>query len=144
MTVADGRTARVRVDYSQYQVAAGAEMTVGDDSVPGLLRDMGRQAVAVLTGLQSGVITVTAHAVATAPAQVDPGWDVVAETDLDCPEGITGRTTRLTSCSCYSTHQDWEYGATRSSTSRQRGSHSYGHGQPAAGPRSSGRRQPAV
>jgi hypothetical protein len=65
MTVADGRTARVRVDYSQYQVAAGAEMTVGDDGVPGLLRDMGGQAVAVLTGLQSGVITVTAHAVAT-------------------------------------------------------------------------------
>jgi hypothetical protein len=49
---------------------------------------MGGQAVAVLTGLQSGVITVTAHAVPTAPAQVDPGWDVVAETDLDCPEGI--------------------------------------------------------
>ena len=53
MTVADGRTARVRVDYSQYQVAAGAEITVGDDSVPGLLRDLGGQAVAVLTGLQS-------------------------------------------------------------------------------------------
>ena len=88
MTEADGRTARVRVDYSQYQVAAGAEITVGDDSVPGLLRDLGGQAVAVLTGLQSGVIAVTAHAVATAPAQVDPGWDVVAETDLDCPGGI--------------------------------------------------------
>jgi hypothetical protein len=88
MTVADGRTARVRVDYSQYQVAAGAEMTVGDDSVPGILRDMGGQAVAVLTGLQSGVITVTARAVATSPAQVDSGWEVVAETDLDSPEGI--------------------------------------------------------
>lgn len=88
MTVTSGRTARVRVDYSQYQVAAGPEMTVGDDSVPGILRDMGEQAVAVLSGLPSGVITVTAQAVATAPAEVDPGWDVVAETDLDCPEGV--------------------------------------------------------
>ena len=48
MTVGDGRIARVRVDYSQYQVAAGAEMAVGDDSVPGLLRDLSGQAVAVL------------------------------------------------------------------------------------------------
>jgi hypothetical protein len=87
MPASNGRTARVRVDYSQYQVAAGGDTTVGDDSVPGILRDLGAQAVAVLTGLQWGTITVTADAVTTAPVQVDPGWDVVAETDLDCPEG---------------------------------------------------------
>jgi hypothetical protein len=39
MTVAGGRTARVRVDYSQYQVAAGAEITVGDTVRIGLRRD---------------------------------------------------------------------------------------------------------
>jgi hypothetical protein len=38
MTVAGGRTARVRVDYSQYQVAAGAEITVGDTVRIGLRR----------------------------------------------------------------------------------------------------------
>jgi hypothetical protein len=84
---ARGRAVLVRVDYSQYHVAAGSDMAAGDDSVPGLLQDMGPQAVAVITGRQYGTITVTARAVTAPPTQVDPGWDVVAETDLDCPEG---------------------------------------------------------
>ncbi len=88
MTASSGRAARVRVDYSQYQVAAGSDMAAGDDSVPGLLQDLGPQAVAVITGRQYGTVTVTARAVTAPPAQMDPGWDVVAETDLDCPEGV--------------------------------------------------------
>jgi hypothetical protein len=78
----------VSVDYSQYQVAAGPDIDVGEESVPGLLRDLGPQAVAVITGLQSGTITVTAQAVQAPPGDVAPGWDVIAETDLYCPEGI--------------------------------------------------------
>jgi hypothetical protein len=82
------RPARVSVDYHQYQVAAGPDIDVGDDRIPGLLGDLGPQAVVVITGLQWGKITVTAAAVPMAPTELDPGWDVIAETDLECPEGV--------------------------------------------------------
>jgi hypothetical protein len=88
MTASKGQVARVRVDFSQYQVAAGPDMLVGDDVIPGLLVGLGPQAVAVLTGLQAGTVKVTAQALTAAPAGLEPGWDVAAETDLDCPEGV--------------------------------------------------------
>lgn len=89
MTSAGPRAARVEADYSQYTVAAGPDIEVepGEDTVPGLLRGLGPQAVAVITGLQAGAITVTAQALPGPPGPPEPGWDVVAETDLDCPGG---------------------------------------------------------
>lgn len=84
---AASRAARVRVDFSQYQVAGGPGIVVGDDIVPGLLRDLGPQTVAILTGLHSGTIAVTAEGLTAPPDRVAPAWDVVAETDLDCPDG---------------------------------------------------------
>jgi hypothetical protein len=85
--MATGQQARVWADYSQYWVAAGPDIEVGDDLAPGLLADLGSQAVAVITGLRYGNVKVTAQAVPTPPAGMDPGGDVVAETDLECPEG---------------------------------------------------------
>jgi hypothetical protein len=82
------RAARVWVDYSQYWLRSGPDVGGGGDSVPGLLRDLGPQAVAVITGLHDGRVTVTAQAVPGPPAGLDPGWDVAAETDLECPDGV--------------------------------------------------------
>src|SRR5579859_6891636 len=82
------RIARVSVDYSQYWVAAGPDIVAGDERVPGLLTDLGPQAVAVITGRQWGKVPVTAMAVPATPGEVDDGWDVVAETDLECAEGV--------------------------------------------------------
>jgi len=87
VTVTRPRAARVSVDYSQYWVAAGPDIETGGESVPGLLSGLGPQAVAVTTGLHWGTVTVTARAVPSPPADLDPGWDVAAETDLECPEG---------------------------------------------------------
>jgi hypothetical protein len=75
------------VDYSQYGVAAGPDIEAGEETIPGLLTGLGPQAVAVITGLQWGQLPVTARAAPVPPAGIDPGWDVVAETDLECPEG---------------------------------------------------------
>jgi len=88
MAVAGNRAARVAVDYSQYWVRSGPDIGGGDDSVPGLLVDLGPQAVAVITGLHDGRVTVTAQAVQAPPASLDPGWDVAAETDLEFPDGV--------------------------------------------------------
>lgn len=82
------RAAKVAADYSQYWVAAGPDIDEPRDLIPGLLVGLGSQAVAVITGLQWGDVTVTARAVPEPCAEVDPGWDMVAETDLDCPEGM--------------------------------------------------------
>lgn len=86
-TAAHERTARVSVDYSQYWVAAGADIDVGGELIPGLLMGLGSQAVAVMTGKQQGTVPVHARALPGAPVEIEHGWDVVAETDLDCPEG---------------------------------------------------------
>jgi hypothetical protein len=88
MTAAGDRAVRVSVDYSQYWVAAGPDIEPGEEIVPGLLLGLGPQAVAVLTGVQSGRVTVSARAVPEPPAVAGAGWDVVAEADLDCPEGV--------------------------------------------------------
>jgi hypothetical protein len=88
MAGAGGRAARVWVDYSQYWVRAGPDVGGGADSVPGLLRELGPQAVAVITGLHDGRVTVTAWALQAPPAGLDRGWDVVAEIDLECPDGV--------------------------------------------------------
>jgi hypothetical protein len=82
------RAARVWVDYSQYWVRAGPDVGGGADIVPGLLRELGPQAVAVITGLHDGRVTVTARALQAPPAGPDPDWDVAAETDLECPGGV--------------------------------------------------------
>jgi hypothetical protein len=81
------KTARVTADYHQYQVAAGPDIDVRGDLLPGLLAGLGPQAVAVITGLQYGDITVTAQALPAPPERAEPGWDVAGETDLECPEG---------------------------------------------------------
>lgn len=86
-TAAYERTARVSVDYSQYWVAAGTDIDVGDELIPGLLTSLGSQAVAVIAGRQWGTVPVRARALPGDPAEIESGWDVVAETDLDCPEG---------------------------------------------------------
>lgn len=88
MTTAGPRSARVAVDYSQYWVAAGPDLDEAGDSIPGLLVSLGPQGVAVITGLQAGEVSVAAQVVPAQPAAVESGWDVVGETDLDCPEGI--------------------------------------------------------
>src|ERR1022692_824253 len=86
--IAMGRqVAKVSVDYSQYWVAAGPDIEPGEETIPALLLSLGPQAVAVITGLQSGRIAVTARTAPTAPTEIYPGWDVVAETDLECAEG---------------------------------------------------------
>jgi hypothetical protein len=87
MAVRKARRARVWVDHGQYHVMAGPEMDVGAETIPGLFLDLGPEGVAVLTGLYMGKITVTAAGLTAAPAELDEGWDVVAETDLVCPEG---------------------------------------------------------
>jgi uncharacterized protein YndB with AHSA1/START domain len=87
MAVPKPRAAKVSVSYSQYYVQGGPDQEVGDDLIPGLLTDLGPQAVMVITGLQDGRITVTARALASPPPEVEPGWDVVGETDLESPEG---------------------------------------------------------
>jgi hypothetical protein len=79
--------AKVLADYSQYEVAAGPDLTDGGDLIPGLLYSMGPQGVAVITGVQYGRVKVSARGLTAPPAAIEPGWDVVAETDLDCPEG---------------------------------------------------------
>jgi hypothetical protein len=86
---AGSQAARVQADYSQYWVAAGPDIDIepGEDTIPGLLRGLGPQAVAVITGLQSGGVTVTARTAPARPVALEPGWDVVAETDLVCSEG---------------------------------------------------------
>jgi len=90
MRIGSGRPTRVWVDHSQYHVIAGPEMNVGEESIPGLLLDLGREAVAVLTGLYMGKIPVTAQALSGAPGEPEDGWDVIGETDLDCPDGSIG------------------------------------------------------
>jgi hypothetical protein len=75
------------VDYSQYWVAAGPEISVGEEIIPGLFVDLGPQAVAVQTGLRQGTVAVAAESMLAAPAEVDEGWDVIAETDLESPDG---------------------------------------------------------
>jgi hypothetical protein len=90
MQIGSGRPVRVWVDHSQYHVMAGPEMNVGEESIPGLFLDLGRQAVAVLTGLYMGKIPVTAQALTAAPGEPEDGWDVIGETDLDCPDGSIG------------------------------------------------------
>src|SRR5262249_49595499 len=72
MAVAGNRAARVAVDYSQYWVRSGPDIDGGGDSVPGLLVDLGPQAVAVLTGLHDGRATVTAQAAQEPPSGLDP------------------------------------------------------------------------
>jgi hypothetical protein len=87
MAAAASRAARVSVEYSQYWVSAGADLEAGQEVVPGLLTSLGPHGVAVFTGLQSGRLRVSAGVLTGPPGEVEPGWDVVAETDLDCPEG---------------------------------------------------------
>ena len=74
MRIGSGRPARVWVDHSQYHVLARPEMNVGEESIPGLFLDLGRQAVAVLTGLYMGKIPVTARALTAAPGEPEDGW----------------------------------------------------------------------
>jgi len=87
MRIGGARRVRVWVDHSQYHVLAGPDMIVGEESIPGLFLDLGAQAVAVLTGLYMGKIPVTAQALTAAPDEPEDGWEVVGETDLDCPDG---------------------------------------------------------
>lgn len=90
MAIRKPRPARVWVSYGQYYVLGGLDReVVGDDSdlVPGLLRDLGPQGVMVITGLHTGKITVTARALPEPPLELEPGWDVVGEADLESPEG---------------------------------------------------------
>ncbi len=82
------RSARVWVDYFSYWIAAGPDIEVGEEIVPGLLTSLGPQAVSVTAGRQMGHVTVRAKAITEPPADIDPAWNVVAETDLECPEGI--------------------------------------------------------
>ncbi|HEY1919919.1 MAG TPA: hypothetical protein VGH27_30475 [Streptosporangiaceae bacterium] len=87
MSDAEQQAAKVSVDYSQYWVAAGPDISPGQDVISGLLLSLGPQAVAIVTGVQWGEVTVAARAIPEPPNQVDPSWDVIAETDLECPEG---------------------------------------------------------
>jgi hypothetical protein len=90
MAAGKPRAAKVFVSYSQYYVQAGLDRQdggVGDDLIPGLLTGLGPQEVMVITGLQTGTITVTASALSVPPTELDPGWDVAGETDLESPEG---------------------------------------------------------
>jgi hypothetical protein len=90
MQIGRRQRARVWVDHSQYHVLAGPEMNVGEESIPSLFLDLGPQAVAVLTGLYMGKVPVTAQALAATPGEPEDGWDVIGETDLDCPGGSIG------------------------------------------------------
>jgi hypothetical protein len=86
--IATGRRAGwVSADYSQYWVTGGPDINAGEETVPGLLLSLGPQGVAVLTGLEAGRVAVATRALPSPPAELDPGWEVVAETDLECPEG---------------------------------------------------------
>jgi hypothetical protein len=76
VTSRQDKAARVFVDYSQFWVAGGSKVTIGGEIVPHLLLDLGPQAVAVLTGLHSGTLTVTARILPAAPAEVDSNWEV--------------------------------------------------------------------
>jgi uncharacterized protein YndB with AHSA1/START domain len=90
MAAGKPRAARVFVSYSQYYVQAGLDRQdggVGADLIPGLLTGLGPQEMMVITGLQTGKITVTARALSAPPPELEPGWDVVGETDLESPEG---------------------------------------------------------
>jgi activator of Hsp90 ATPase-like protein len=79
--------ARVSAEYSQFWVAGGADIGPSAELIPGLLLGLGPQGVAVLTGREAGPVTVTARAVPAPPGDVDADWDVVAETDIDSPDG---------------------------------------------------------
>jgi hypothetical protein len=90
MAAGKPRAAKVFVSYSQYYVQAGLDRQdggVGDDLISGLLTGLGPQEVMVITGLHTGKVTVTARALSAPPRELEPGWDVVGETDLESPEG---------------------------------------------------------
>jgi uncharacterized protein YndB with AHSA1/START domain len=83
------RPARVSVSYSQYYILGGLDLDGGrgNDVIPGLLTELSPQELMVITGLNTGWITVTARSLAGPPAELEPGWDVVGEADLESPEG---------------------------------------------------------
>ena len=90
MAIRKSRPARVWVSYSQYHVIGGLDREgsdVGGDLIPGLLTEVGPQEVMVITGMQTGKITVTARGLPGPPIELEPGWDVVGEADLESPEG---------------------------------------------------------
>ena len=92
MAIRKPRPARVWVSYSQYYVLGGLDwdVGVGGDLIPGLLTELGPQRVMVITGLHTGKITVTARALPGPPPELEPGWDVAGEADLESPEGQIG------------------------------------------------------
>jgi uncharacterized protein YndB with AHSA1/START domain len=90
MAIRKPRPARVWVSYSQYYVLGALEQEiggVGSDLIPGLLTEVGRQELMVITGLPEGKITVTARGLPEPPVELEPGWDVVGEADLESPDG---------------------------------------------------------
>ncbi len=87
MSASIDRMARVSVDYSQYWVTAGPDVGANEDLIPGLLEGLGPQAILIVTGRQWGRVPVRVLATADPPAGLEPGWDVVAEVDLECPDG---------------------------------------------------------
>jgi hypothetical protein len=90
MAIRKPRPARVWVSYSQYYVLGGPDRDFGGDVgdlIPGLLTGLGPEGVMVMTGLHTGKVTVTARALPEPPLEVEPGWDVAGEVDLESPEG---------------------------------------------------------